>query len=188
MVNCRDRESDVNTMRRLMLLRHAKAEKAKPGEPDRDRTLNAKGREDAPKIGFYMARHKLVPQRAVISPTLRTRETWDLLSEESSAAPLVLYDEHLYNASAETILKIIQTTPPDVHSLLVVGHNPGLHEAARLLIASGDVELRERLQEDLPTAGLAVIDFALDDWSKLHPHAGRLDRFVSPRSLELAGD
>jgi phosphohistidine phosphatase len=175
-------------MRRLILLRHAKAEKAKPGESDRDRRLDSRGRREAPKIGLYMARHKLVPQRAVISPSLRTRETWDLLSEELSAAPLVLYDEHLYNASAETILRAIRSSPPDVRSLLLIGHNPGLHEAARLLIASGDVELRERLQENLPTSGLVVMDFAFDDWSNLHPHAGRLDRFVSPRSLEPAKD
>src|SRR5262249_42815230 len=67
-----------------------------------------------------------------------------------------------------------------------VGHNPGMHEAARLLIASGDVEQRERLNEGLPTSGLAVIDFAGQDWRKLHAHGGRLERFVTPRSLAAA--
>ena len=71
---------------------------------------------------------------------------------------------------------------------MVIGHNPGLHETARLLIASGDVEARERLNEGLPTAGLAVIDFAGEDWRKLHPHGGRLERFVTPRSLARPTD
>jgi phosphohistidine phosphatase len=53
-----------------------------------------------------------------------------------------------------------------------------------MLIASGDVDTRERLREELPTSGLAVIDFAFDDWSRLHPLSGRLERFVSPRQLE----
>jgi phosphohistidine phosphatase len=175
-------------MRRLMLLRHAKAEKAKSGEPDRDRPLSGRGRRDAPKIGTYMARHKLLPERALVSPALRTRETWDLLDEALAAVPLVLYDEHLYDASVETLVKATQNTPREVHSLLVIGHNPGLHDLARLLIASGDVETRERLQENLPTTGLVIIDFAFDDWSKLHPHSGRLDRFVGPHSIELAED
>jgi phosphohistidine phosphatase len=70
----------------------------------------------------------------------------------------------------------------------MVGHNPGLGELAALLIASGEVEARQRLIEKFPTAGLAVIDFALDDWAKLHPRAGRLDRFVVPRTLETATD
>ena len=61
-------------------------------------------------------------------------------------------------------------------------------ELAALLIASGDVDARQRLIEKFPTAALAVIDFAFDDWAKLHPRAGRLDRFVVPRTLETATD
>ena len=71
---------------------------------------------------------------------------------------------------------------------MVIGHNPGLHEVARILIAAGDVEARKRLSEGLPTAGLAVIDFAGEDWRKLHPDGGRLERFVTPRSLRAATD
>jgi len=66
----------------------------------------------------------------------------------------------------------------------VIGHNPGLHELARLLIASGDIEAREQLTEKLPTSGLVIIDFAVDSWARLHPHSGRLERFVTPQSLE----
>ena len=55
-----------------------------------------------------------------------------------------------------------------------------------MLTASGDVDTRERLREKLPTSGLAIIDFAVDDWSKLHPRSGRLERFVTPKSLENA--
>ncbi len=54
------------------------------------------------------------------------------------------------------------------------------------LIASGDVEARERVTEKLPTSGLVVIDLAFDDWSRLHAHAGRLERFVSPRLIAAA--
>ena len=54
------------------------------------------------------------------------------------------------------------------------------------LIAAGDVEMRERLNEKLPTPGLVVIDLPVDDWSLLHPHAGRLERFVSPRLIAAA--
>ena len=75
-----------------------------------------------------------------------------------------------------------------MHSLLMVGHNPGFAEFAALLIASGEVEARQRLLEKFPTGALAVIDFPLDDWGKLHPRCGRLDRFVVPRTLETATD
>jgi phosphohistidine phosphatase len=70
----------------------------------------------------------------------------------------------------------------------VIGHNPGVHESACRLIAAGEVESRERLNEGLPTAGLVVIDFAGENWQSLHVHGGRLERFVTPRSLRVATD
>jgi phosphohistidine phosphatase len=56
------------------------------------------------------------------------------------------------------------------------------------LIASGDVEARERVNEKLPTSGLVVIDLGFDDWSRLHPNAGRLERFVTPRLIATPSD
>jgi len=172
---------------RLLLLRHAKAEKAAPGQRDQERSLNARGRGDAQLIGAYMARHRLVPDLAVVSPAQRTRETWERLFPALAAEVAAAYEERLYNAGTGAILSVARKTKSAVRMLLVIGHNPGLHEAARLLIASGDVEARERLNENLPTAGLVVIDFAGKDWRKLHAHGGRLEHFVTPRSLAEAG-
>ena len=148
---------------RLMLLRHAKSEKAEPGERDHERTLNARGRSETPKIGADMAGAFGTP-------------------------PPVVFDERLYDAAPKTIIAVVKEAERAEHALLVIGHNPGLHDAARLLIASGDVEARERLNEGMPTAALAVIDFAGENWRKLHAHGGRLERFVSPRSLTAAPD
>ena len=67
-------------MRRLMLLRHAKTERAEPGERDRDRKLMKRGRADAPAIGAYMAHHDLVPDLALVSPAERAQETWALVA------------------------------------------------------------------------------------------------------------
>jgi len=175
-------------MRRLLLLRHAKTERLNLGEDDRDRKLTARGRTDAPKLGAYMARHALIPEHAIVSPSVRTRETWRLVAEKFPAAPTPVFDERLYEAGPETILEVIQGCGPRAQTLLVIGHNPGLHELAALLVASGETEARQRLNEKFPTSGLAVIHFALDDWYRLHPHAGRLDHFVSPRTLKAATD
>jgi phosphohistidine phosphatase len=171
---------------RLLLLRHAKSEKPEPGLPDRDRSLNHRGRTDAPRIGAYIAHHGLVPNAAVVSPARRTRETFEGVASSWPSTCPVRYVDSLYEAVPEAIVKVIQQSSGDV--LLVIGHNPGLHEAARLLIASGDVETRERLNEALPTSGLAVIDFTGNQWRKLHPHSGRLERFVTPRLLKAAAD
>jgi len=169
-------------MRRLMLLRHAKTERAGPGERDRDRKLTKRGRADAPVIGGYMSRHGLIPDLALVSPAKRAEETWMLLAAALTNKPRVVSDERIYNASPADLIALITETR-GARLLLVVGHNPGLHDAAVQLIASGDVAARERVSEKLPTSGLVVIDFAIDAWSRLHPNAGRLERFVSPRLI-----
>ena len=175
-------------MRRLLLLRHAKSERAGPGDRDQDRTLTARGREDAPKLGAYIARHGLTPQRVIVSTAARARATCELVAAGFGASPSVVNDKRLYEATPQTILKVIQECKPEVHTLMIVGHNPGLQELAILLIASGNLEARQRLNEKFPAAGLLVIDFALDDWARVHAQSGRLDHFVSPHSLAAATD
>jgi phosphohistidine phosphatase len=169
-------------MRRLLLFRHAKAERSQPGERDHARILTERGRADAARIGIYLARHNLAPDRALLSPSARTRETWALAAAALHPAPAADLDDRIYDAAPRTLFDLIKAAAS--RALIVVGHNPGLHEFALMLIASGDVDTRERLREELPTSGLAVIDFAFDDWSRLHPLSGRLERFVSPRQLE----
>jgi phosphohistidine phosphatase len=168
---------------RLMLLRHAKAEKAEPGESDHDRALSDRGHKDAARIGSYLAKHALLPDAVLVSTARRTRETWDGVAQALSGKPAVRFEERLYNAGSEAILALLRETKPALETLLVIGHNPGMQDVATLLIASGDVEARERLNEGLPTSGLTVIDFASGSWAKLHAHGGRLERFVTPRSL-----
>ena len=173
-------------MRRLLLFRHGKAERSEPGAPDRLRTLIDRGRKDAAKIGAYIASHALVPDRVILSPAERTRETWACAATAFKPEPGALMCEHLYDATPHAVFAKIKDTPAPVHTLLVIGHNPSLHEVALMLIASGDIDARERLREKLPTAGLVIIDFAIDSWSQLHPQSGRLERFVSPKTLEAA--
>ena len=177
----------MTAMRRLLLLRHAKTERPGPGARDRDRPLTERGRTDAPVIGAYMSRHELVPDLALVSPATRAEETWALVAAVLPRAPRVVKDERVYNASFEKLIGIIRETR-DEQILLVVGHNPGLHDLAVRLIASGDPDARDRLAEKLPTSGLVVIDVASDAWSKLRLNVGRLERFVSPRLIEEAGD
>jgi phosphohistidine phosphatase len=171
-------------MRRLLLFRHAKAERLQPGVPDSDRVLTERGRADAARMGVYIARHELAPDRALVSPSARTRETWALAAAALRPGPAANTDRRIYEATPQGLFNIVAGTDSSARTPILVGHNPGLHELALLLIAAGDVEMRERLREELPTSGLVVIDFAFDDWSQLHARCGRLERFVSPQALQ----
>jgi phosphohistidine phosphatase len=175
-------------MRRLILLRHAKSDWASLGARDHARPLAPRGREAAPRIGAYMAHHALLPDLVVCSTAARAQQTLELVAAEFPEKVAIAFDARIYEVGANDILDVVKETRAGVHVLMLVGHNPGLRDLAELLIAAGDVEARQRLLEKFPTAGLAVIDFPIDSWRKIHPKAGRLDRFVSPRALEIDTD
>jgi phosphohistidine phosphatase len=173
-------------MRRLLLLRHAKAERAELGGRDRDRALAKRGREQTGEIGPFLVRHKLVPEQALVSPAARTRQTWEQIAATLRRPPPIILDERLYNADADTLLEVVREADAAIRALVLVGHNPGLHEFALMLVATGDTEARARLAEKLPTGGLVIIEFNVKDWQALHPQSGRLDRFVTPRLIASA--
>jgi phosphohistidine phosphatase len=174
-------------VRRLLLFRHAKATRSGRGIEDRPRALIERGRKDSATIGAYIAEDALIPDRVLVSPAVRTQETWKFSGPEFRTAVDVETIEELYDATAEAILAVLKGTPVSVHNLLVIAHNPGLHELALMLIGSGSVNARARLMEKLPTAGLVVIDFAIDDWSELRRDSGRLDRYITPKHLKTGG-
>jgi len=175
-------------MLRLMLLRHAQAERGRAGERDFERRLDDRGRRDAPQIGAYMHDEDLLPNAAVVSPAMRTRETWELVAKALKKDGLgTEFDERLYDATPEDILGAIRDTRSNVGALVVIGHNPGLHELATWLVGSGDREAAERLREGLPTSGLVVIEFTARTWKGVGARAGRLERFVTPKWLSAAG-
>jgi phosphohistidine phosphatase len=177
-------------MRRLLLLRHSKTERDSPSGYDRDRRLDARGRTDAPEIGHYLSDHKLVPDLVLVSPATRTRETWELLAPTLTPEPDAEFVPDLYGADARELLQIVRTASgraddKDLKSIMVVAHNPGLHELSIDLIGKAKAEDREALEENLPTSGLTVFKFAVDDWHDVSVRHGTLDRFVSPRRLRL---
>jgi phosphohistidine phosphatase len=176
-------------MRRLMLLRHAKTEADAPSGKDFDRRLDERGRSDAAEIGDWMGRHRHIPDLVVVSTAVRARQTWDIVAGaiKSGAQPLVADVPELYGAGPSQLLQIIHAlVTEDPRKLLVIGHNPGMHELALALIGGGDDAGRRVLADNLPTSGLAVIDFTIEDWNDASFRGGRLALFVSPRLLKKA--
>jgi phosphohistidine phosphatase len=180
-------------MRRLMLLRHAKTETDAPSGKDHDRRLDDRGRSDAADIGAWMVRHGHVPDLVLVSTAVRAMQTWNIVQDaikgaiKAVAQPLVANLPELYGAGPSQLLQIIHALDAeDPQRLLVIGHNPGLHELALALIGSGDAAGRKALAENLPTSGLAVIDFPIKGWNDVSFRGGRLELFASPKLLKKA--
>ncbi|WP_230530802.1 SixA phosphatase family protein [Microvirga roseola] len=168
-------------MLRLLLLRHAKA--AWPsGVPDVDRPLAGRGRDAAVLMGAYLKEQGLKPDLALVSPARRTQDTWDLVQPILGEVEAQL-DGRIYEAPVARLLKVLQEVEPGIRTLLMIGHNPGFEDLAALLIAGGDTDGLLRLGRKYPTAGLAVIDFPQESWAAIQRKTGRLERFITPKSL-----
>src|SRR5450432_3713333 len=162
-------------MRRLMLLRHAKTETDSPSGQDQDRRLDDRGRLDAAAIGGWIGRHPPLPDTILVSPAVRTRQTWEIAGEamrdaaKDLAPPLrVEFPAELYGADPAQLLQIIRMAEAtDPKRLMVIGHNPGMHELALALAGGGDAAAKKALEDNLPTTGLAIFDFAIEDWNEV---------------------
>ena len=180
-------------MRRLMLLRHAKTESDAPSGRDQDRRLDNRGRQDAADIGGWIGRHPaFFPVLVLVSHAIRAHQTWEIAWEamkDRVPEPQVELMAELYGADPAQLLQTIRSASgPDPKRLMLVGHNPGMHEMGLALAGSGDAAGRKALAENLPTSGLAVFDFAIDDWADVAFRRGRLELFVSPKLLKQASD
>ena len=146
-------------MRRLILFRHAKAEPRAPGEDDFDRPLSERGREDAALVGQALARENLAPDYALISPARRTAETW-ICAREAFPRIRAELNRELYNAVPEDIREAIDQVADRCDTLIVIGHNPGLHDLAVELLAEASASAAdiETVSARFPTATAAVYE------------------------------
>ena len=167
--------------RRLLLLRHAKSSWSDPDLPDRERPLAARGRRAAAALGARLAQRRLPIDRVLCSPARRTRETLALLALEPTIP--VDYGETLYLASARTLLARLRRLSPRVHSVLVIGHDPGLEHLAHLLAERGRKQALLRLSEGFKTGALAELRAPDEGWRALRAGSAYLERFTRPKDL-----
>lgn len=175
-------------MRRLTLMRHAKTEKDAASGKDRDRRLDGRGETEAAQIGAWLAANGYLPDVALVSTATRAEQTWDLISPYMPHCRAKYLDD-LYNADTEQLLEIIHEAVNDSPAnLLVIAHNPGLHELAWNLIGKSEAAERRALADNLPTAAAVVIDFPQTIWGNIAFRAGTLKVFITPKRLHEASD
>lgn len=163
-------------MRKLILMRHAKAEAKAPSGEDFDRGLTGRGYRDAEIMGRVLAEAGLAPDLALVSAAERTRQTWDGVSQSFPAAE-VRFDKKLYNAASGAIRDAVERVADEADTLLLIGHNPGVPVAMLELMLEGaePASVIDKARGSFPTASAVVFAF---------------DEALRPRfwNLYLAGD
>ncbi|MER5967554.1 histidine phosphatase family protein [Streptomyces sp. NPDC002057] len=168
----------VETPRRIVLLRHAKADWNQ--ESDHERPLAERGRADAPVAGRRLAETGIAFDLALCSTATRTRETWKLAVQELPQRPKTVYEDRLYEASLGELIALLNETSEDVSDILVIGHNPGMHALTDALAGKAEGDHLARVNRSgFPTSAFAVLTFT-GSWKSLEHGVARLDEFWTP--------
>lgn len=170
-------------MKRVILFRHAKSSWADPDLDDHDRPLNQRGRLAAPLMGAWLADKGFTPDHALLSDSLRTRETWARAQGAFAAPPPATELAALYHADPATMLETLRAAPDRAETVILIGHQPGIGSFCRKLASDDTPAHCARAFDKFPTAAMAVLDFPIDAWPELAFGAGRFHSFAAPREL-----
>jgi phosphohistidine phosphatase len=164
-------------------MRHAKSSWGDPKMPDHARPLNARGRQAARAMRDAMRELGLVPDVVLVSSARRTLQTMEAL-QPWEETPLIEPMDGLYLVGAPQMLGVLRTVAETARSVLLLAHNPGLHDLALLLVGPHGMTTpaARRLAEAYPTGALAEFAVA-GPWHTLGEGGGQLLRFLCPRDL-----
>lgn len=166
----------------LYLLRHAKSSWADPDQADLHRPLAARGRKAVKALERHMRGMDVRPDLVLCSPAVRAVQTWEGVAPGLPPGTRLELDEAVYHAGAGDLLRRLRRLPPEIDSVLVLGHNPALVDLALGLVADGDPRLRTRLETRFPTGALASLEVAAT-WHDLRWGTATLVDYVVPRDL-----
>jgi phosphohistidine phosphatase len=167
-------------LRRLVVLRHAKSAWP-PGVPDHQRPLAPRGRRDAPAAGIALAEADCLPDLALCSTAVRARQTWELASAQWGTPPPVRLDPRLYAADVPELLEAVHEVSPEVETLLLIGHNPGLEELVLELAGDSLDDALDEVRVKFPTSAIAVLAWHGTTWQALAPGTALLTGVTVPR-------
>jgi phosphohistidine phosphatase len=167
------RVAPVTHRRRLIVMRHAKAEPF--ASSDRARRLTDRGLAAALDMGTYLRDRRLLPDYAVVSSAVRTRQTWAAVVETSGVTGCeVSFDDAVFNGSAEVVLEALRAVPPTAGTVMFVGHNPSAAFVCHSLDdGDGDADAVAALLQGFPPAAMALLEVSVP-WDQLGPATGRV--------------
>lgn len=161
-------------MKRLVVVRHAKAEKTQIGQTDFDRELTTRGKNDARQMAAELLAVNVIPELIISSPSSRAYQTAKIFGEvfgvdkKQIMRKILLYDD----IETKKVVALLREEAKHADTLFLVGHNPVLQRMIH--------ELTNDFYGYLSTAGVAVMEFNVDRWSQILRSKGELVLFKTP--------
>ena len=161
-------------MKTLYLIRHAKSSWKEISLRDFDRPLNSRGKKDAPEMGLRLKNSKINPDAIVTSPANRACTTaFSIAKELNFESNDIQLDASIYEASASTLLRVINKQKDIINVLFLVGHNPGITYLAELL--------SNESFGNIPTCAVVGITFPFDNWELISGGTGTCSYYNYPK-------
>jgi len=161
-------------VKRLWILRHAKSSWDDPGLADHDRPLAPRGKKAARRIARWADTNDVRPDLVICSTAVRAQATLELV-RPGLGYPEERVERGVYHASVDDALELVAVEDDALAGILLIGHNPTLHELTMILAPPGP--------DVFPTGALASLRLDIGSWRDLRPACGLIDAFVVPRSL-----
>ncbi|MGO8916480.1 MAG: SixA phosphatase family protein [Stellaceae bacterium] len=171
-------------MKTLHLLRHAKSSWKDLALDDHERPLSKRGRAAAKDMAKYMERAKIAPDIVLCSTAIRARQTLAPIAKRVKPAQVVL-ERGIYEVSQRELWTYLRALPEEAQAVLVIGHNPGLHDLALALADGGSRHQLPAPEGKFPTGALATFSIK-GSWKGMRPHRARLVSFIQPAHLTSA--
>jgi phosphohistidine phosphatase len=160
-------------MKTIYLVRHAKSFWGDQSTPDFDRPLNKRGKRDAPFMGEILNDKKVKPDLIISSPAKRAKKTAIAIANEISyPEKKIVFKEELYEATINTILKILQKLDERHNTIMIFGHNPGL----TLL----NNHISNQYIDNIPTCGIVALTLN-KNWNELNKNTCEFLYFEYPK-------
>lgn len=170
--------------RQLLLMRHAKSAWDTDAPTDFERPLAKRGQKDAPRMGEWLRKAKMVPDCVISSPAARARETtMALCNQMGIKKKKIQWDSRVYGAGTDDLLEVLAEVPDKAKLILIIGHNPGLEYLLHYLTSTNTDPFDVLESGIIRTATVVQLEMP-DDWKSLAPGAAKLLQSKSPRDLE----
>jgi phosphohistidine phosphatase len=168
-------------MKSLHLLRHAKSSWKDPGLNDHDRPLSKRGRQAAKMMAAYLRWSKIAPDLVICSTAMRAQQTLGPIAN-AKKPPKVILEREIYGGTQQALWEQLWNLPESAKSVLLIGHNPALHDLALELAQADSNKLLPSAGEKFPTGAMASFRFD-GAWKALEPHGAVLASFITPKAI-----
>jgi phosphohistidine phosphatase len=162
-------------MKKLFIMRHAKANLGEANQKDFDRTLSERGKNDAAEMGRRLKKNGIKPELIITSPAIRALKTAKGVAKEIDYSEKnILLIQEIYDADISDVIQIIRNLDDKYSKVMLFGHNPTFTGLVGYL--------SNQFIDNIPTAGVVQINFDIPTWKQVKQQSGKFISFDFPKN------